>query len=83
MSEDGKEVQQFYIDLGDDVFSNSLQLFEEEEDMKLRLIVDNVPFSELPLAPEEFIVHRTPIINNFMGRKKYTKVVISDQMAIS
>ena len=71
-----KEAQQFYVDLGDDVFSSSLQWLQEAEDQQLRLLVDNVPFTELPLAPDEKILYRSRIINNFEGRIQSTEVVL-------
>ena len=73
------EAQKFYLDLGDDVFSSSLQWLQEAEDEQLRLIVDNVPFTELPLAPEEKLLFRTPIVNNFEERIQSTEFVLKCQ----
>ena len=73
------EAQQFYVDLGDDVFSSSSQWLQEAEDQQLRLLVDNVPFTELPLALEEKILFRTPILNNFEGRIQSTEFVLKCQ----
>ena len=42
-------------------------------------MVDNVPFTELPLAPEEKLLFRTPIVNNFEGRIQSTEVILKCQ----
>ena len=61
------------------MFSSSLQWFQDAEDQQLRLLVDNVPFTELPLAPEEKLLFRTPIVNNFEGRIQSTEFVLKCQ----
>ena len=37
---------------------------------------EGVEFIEQPMVQEKDIVHRTLIVNNFVGRKKYTEVVL-------
>ena len=48
------------------MFESSLAFDSESETMKLQ--VEGVDYEDLTLAPEEVLMHRAPVINNFVGR---------------
>ena len=52
--------------MGQELLESTLAFDTEKEDMKLR--VEGVDYEDLTLAPEEVLMHRSPVINNFVGR---------------
>ena len=58
--------QQFLLEVEQEVFQSTLAFDAEKEAMKLR--VEGVDYEDLIVAPEEVLMHRSPVINNFVGR---------------
>ena len=52
--------------MGQEVFESTLAYDSDNEAMKLR--VEEVDYEDLIVAPEEVLMHRSPVINNFVGR---------------
>ena len=48
------------------MFDSTLAFDPESEDMKLK--IEGVDYEDLTLAPEEVMMHRSPVLNNFVGR---------------
>ena len=42
----------------------------------MKLCVEGVDYEELPLAPERILMHRSKIVNNFVGRIVSTEYLL-------
>ena len=59
-------MKKFVLELVQEVFECSLTFDYQAEQMKLK--VEDVKFEDILLAPEQVLMHRSQIINNFVGR---------------
>ena len=59
-------MKKFVLELVHEIFECSLAFDEQADQMKLK--VDDVEFEDILLAPEQVLMHRSQIINNFVGR---------------
>ena len=42
----------------------------------MKLCIEGVDFEELPLAPERTLMHRSKVVNNFVGRILSTEYLL-------
>ena len=49
--------------MDEEIFAATLAF--DEETQSIKLLVEGMDFSELPLAPEKLSIHRCPVVNNF------------------
>ena len=69
-----KSGAQFHLDVGEEVYSCSMQC--DEEAKNLELMVEDVDFNKLPQAYEVDKLHRSPVANNFVGRELTTEYLL-------
>ena len=62
------------LEVGQEVFESTLAFDADKEAMKLR--VEGVDYEDLLIAPEEVLMHRSLVINNFVGRILSTKYAL-------